>query len=94
MKKNYRIHNSCRNCTHVFIKYGPDDADQLFCNIENNRPAICGSVCMDESFFISHSDTDLKKARELMEIWNRWAVPREVSENGVCDEYCPKPKTI
>lgn len=85
--KNYRIQNSCQNCVHVFRKIEYDDCDQLFCNINDNRPPKCGSTFMKESFDYMAFDDD-----PYEEIWDKWADIHNVSKSGVCDNYLDKSK--
>ena len=79
--KNYRAQNACQSCKHVFVKYEYDAGDELFCNIDNDRPSPCGSVSMNESFdYMVDKDPNIK-------IWNKWDKKHKVDAHGVCDKF-------
>ena len=80
----YREQKSCRICSHVFKKREYEEGDAFFCMRDGVERPMCGSVLMKEHFVFIE---DKSARRSAYDLWEEWAMEREVSAWGICDEY-------
>ena len=90
--KDYRRQNGCWNCTFVFVRSDYEEGNHRYCTFGTTRPALCGSVAMDESFFsLPSTDHYVERpdaeAEEAMKAWDEWAKKHEVDSFGCCPTW-------
>jgi hypothetical protein len=79
----------CHSCKHCFRRYEYEEPDEYYCTTGASRRPRCGSVAMKESGTLRLTDGALKKSRELLAKWARWAEGRDVKPWGYCQKYVP-----
>ena len=92
--KNYLNQHGCHDCARVFQRCEYDCADDFYCTYRSKRPARCGSVLENESFFSTYSGDGAVRTRvtkeealKLAGTWRAWAKEHEVSAWGTCDHW-------
>jgi hypothetical protein len=93
-QNNYRQASCCHNCNHCFILTEYDDPDTYYCTFKASKRPLCGSMALNESYFIdgkSIKDKEYqRKILQLINTWNRWAKQNEVESDYICDDYIMK----
>jgi hypothetical protein len=93
---DYDTRAGCHSCYHMFRRTEHDDWPEYYCTLgdKEERP-LCGSVAMNESFFLS-CRSEMAKTRkrkradsfdEFYAAWEAWAAPRKVEAWGFCDAW-------
>ena len=98
--RNYRRQNGCHNCGLCFVKGDYDSPDTYFCNVDQSKRPLCGSVWMREVFWDCDLDDDASeeendklireadaKADKMHDDWDGWSEGREVAAWGICDKW-------
>ena len=88
LPKSYFEQTGCKNCKHHFTYIEADDEDRYFCTLNAPPAPRCGSVMMDESFFVDAEGCSTKEdPKKAMRAWGKWANGREVQGFGTCDNW-------
>jgi len=85
--QSYRSQDSCVNCMACFILKEYDSPDTYYCTWRASKRPRCGSVYMDEGFCSAGKKYDRGQFRDLMDIWDKWSVGRQVMPMGICNMW-------
>lgn len=80
---SYIIQSGCYNCANVFRMSEYDSPDTYFCHIDKSERPKCGSVSMRENW--DHLSSEFYG--DQWDLWDAWAVDREVASWGICDNW-------
>lgn len=94
--KDYDTRAGCHDCYHLFRKTEYDDWPEYYCTLgDTEERPVCGSVAMNESFFLScrseRAKTGGRGKRDSFDFmhkaWEEWSEPRKVEAWGWCDAW-------
>lgn len=78
---NYRVQDACPYCEHCIPIWDWESPDTWYCGLNAPKRPPCGSVGMNESFYLKDKGTEGYTFND----WLDWAEDRGVSDQGICD---------